>query len=110
MQNFVQEGRFITLAASPGDVEPGQGVVAGKLFGVAANAADTGAEVVIATTGVFTFDKVLTDVFDVSDDVYFDDSVKAATADDTGTVRIGVAIKAAGGSDTTIEVRLSGAW
>ena len=53
MQNFVQEGRHITVAAAPYALSGGDGALVGNLFGVACGDAESGAEVVLAVVGVF---------------------------------------------------------
>lgn len=108
MQNYLQPGDHITIAASPSAVKSGDGVVVGNLFGVASGDAEAGAEVVLATVGVFRLIKLLADGFVVGAAVYFD--AGACTSVNTHK-RIGVAIAPAGANaSTTVEVRLSGDW
>jgi predicted RecA/RadA family phage recombinase len=58
MKNYLQEGDSVTVPA-PANVSSGDGVLLGTLFGVAATDADSGANVTIKTTGVFTLPKLL---------------------------------------------------
>ena len=104
--NYLQPGDHLTLAASPYAVESGQGVLQGKIFGIASGNAESGAEVVVAVTGVFALDKVAGESFAVGADVYYNTSVFAATSVSSGNARIGVAVKSAGSADTTVECRL----
>jgi predicted RecA/RadA family phage recombinase len=107
-QNFVQRGDTLTLPAAPYDLDPGDGCLVGLIFGVSQNASPSGEECVLSVTGVFNLAKVTTDVFDIGDPVYFDPVAKVATADNTDTGPIGVAVTAAGNPSTTVNVRLNG--
>jgi predicted RecA/RadA family phage recombinase len=109
-QNFLQPGNHITIAASPYDVEPGQGVVPNSLFGIASGAVASGEEVVVAVEGVFELPKVSVETFAVGAPVYYDTTDFVATTTTSGTTKIGVAVKAAVSGDLTVEVRLHGAW
>jgi predicted RecA/RadA family phage recombinase len=110
-QNFIQRGEILTLPAAPYALDPGDGALVGSIFGVSQNASLIGAECVLAVTGVHRLPKVLTpDVFAIGDPVYWDSGDRVTTDVDTGNTRIGVAVAAAGTSDTTVDVRLHGAW
>jgi predicted RecA/RadA family phage recombinase len=114
MKNFVQPGNNLTVAA-PYAVESGQGVLIGQLFGIAAGDADNGADVDIATVGVFDIAKPAAVVFAVGEPVYFDTAAKRArAANDTDSnsagdyeVQIGVCVQAAGAGATTVRVKLT---
>lgn len=56
MKNYVGDGNALTVTA-PAAVSAGAGVLIGSIFGVAANDAAAGAEVVINTTGVYDLAK-----------------------------------------------------
>lgn len=106
MRNFVQPGRFVTIAA-PAALSSGDGVLIGDLFGVAATDAGIGASVEIATEGVFDLPKeATTDAFDVGDAVEWDLANDRIAALSTG-VKIGVAVAAAGATAATARVRLT---
>lgn len=113
MKNLVQKGDTLTLAA-PYAVDGGEGVLIGLLFGVACGDAENGAEVDVATVGVFDIAKPSADVFTVGAPVYFDTTSKTArSGTDTDSnsagdneALIGVAVAAAGAGATTVRVKL----
>jgi predicted RecA/RadA family phage recombinase len=101
--NFVKPGENLTVTANA-EVESGELVVIGNLAGVALNNAANGAEVVIATTGVFTLTKTSALEINVGDFVY-----AAATAGDvnktpTSRVQIGIAVSNAPNPSPTVRV------
>lgn len=114
MKNFVQPGNNLTVAA-PYAVDSGEGVLIGQLFGIAAGDADNGADVDIATVGVFDIAKKSADVFTVGAPVYFDTATKTArsgTTTDSNSAGewealIGVCTEAAGAGATTVRVKLT---
>ena len=107
MKNLVQDGDMITVTA-PAAVSSGDGVLVGSLFGVAVHDAASGADVVIATRGVYTMPKAASQAWTQGLKVYWDDTNKRTTSTATGNTLIGVATAAVGGgaSDTTGTVRL----
>lgn len=113
MKNFIQNGHNITLAA-PYAVNSGEGVLADRLFGVACSDADNGADVDIATVGVFAMAKESTDVFTVGQPVYFDVAtltVRSHNSEDSNSAGesealVGVAVAVAGAGTTTVRIRL----
>lgn len=107
MKNFKHNGDLVTVAA-PAAVSSGDGVLVGNLFGVATTDAESGADVVIATRGVFELPKLGTDVVSQGDTLYWDDTNGELTLATTGNYPVGVAVKAAGNGDTTVEIRLDG--
>jgi predicted RecA/RadA family phage recombinase len=112
MKNLVQPGRTITVTA-PANVESGEGVLIGQLFGVAAGDADNGESLDLVTEGVFDLAKNSASVFTVGAPVYFNptDGNAHSNADEDsnsgGTVQIGVAVAAAGAGAATVRVRLT---
>lgn len=114
MKNFVQPGNNLTVAA-PYNVESGEGVLVGQLFGIAASDAQNDADVDIATVGVFDIAKPPTHQFAVGAPVYFDTATKTARSHgdaDSNSVgaseaTIGVAVAAAGAGATTVRVKLT---
>lgn len=114
MKNYVQPGNNLTVAA-PYAVDSGQGVLIGQLFGIACGDAENGAEVDIATVGVFDIAKPANAVFAVGEAVYFDTAAKQArAANDTDSnsagdweAQIGVCTEAAGAGASTVRVKLS---
>jgi predicted RecA/RadA family phage recombinase len=114
MKNFVQRGETLTLAA-PYNVDSGEGVLVGQIFGVASGDALNGADVDVVTEGVFDLAKLSADVFAaVGQPVYFDTALKVAkSATDTDSnsagdneALIGVTVAAAGAGVTTVRVKL----
>lgn len=109
MKNFVQPGDLMTVAA-PAAVLSGAGVLVGSLFGVAAHDAESGADVTIATTGVFTLPKATGAAWTVGQRLYWDDTAKNVTGTASTNKLIGVAAAAAASGDAIGTVRLTAAF
>lgn len=109
MKNFVQPGNTITVTL-PQDTVGGEGVLVGRLFGVAAFSAVNGAECEVAVVGVYDLAKRASDAFGVGAPVYFDSAAKECVddPDSSADAEIGIAIAAAGAGATTVRVRLHG--
>jgi predicted RecA/RadA family phage recombinase len=113
MKNYVSPGNNLTVSA-PYAVDSGVGVLLGQIFGVACSDADNGAEVDIATVGVFDLAKATAAVFTVGAPVYFDTATKTCRSggdDDSNSAGdnealIGVAVEAAGAGASTVRVKL----
>jgi len=108
MLNYVQDGKRIQVTA-PYDVASGAGCLVGAfLFGAALDAATSGDDdLILQTEGIVTLAKENPLVISVGDAVYWDDTAKEV--DKTATnVLVGVCTKAAGSTDTTVEVKLFG--
>ena len=106
MQNFVQEGKVITLTA-PYAVSSGAGAKVGFIFGVAT------ADVANATSGEFAIEGVFdlvkdTSTFSVGEKVYWDNTNKVVTETAAGNMFIGVATTAAATDAATVNVALIG--
>lgn len=102
MKNFVQPGDVISVTA-PANVSAGAGVLVGSIFGVAVNAALSGAPVEIATRGVFDLTKAGSQAWTVGQRVYWDDTAKNCTTTAGTNKLIGVAAAAVGsGAGETI--------
>lgn len=108
MKNFIQNCDMITVTAPVGGDASGQGVIVGSLFGVAATTAADGADVEIATTGVFDLPKAPATVIAQGARVAWDDTAKQVALPGVGLYLIGVAVEAAGNGITTVRVRLDG--
>lgn len=110
MDNYIQKGDNVTVAA-PYDVSSGDGAQVGALFGVAVAAAASGADVVLATTGVYLMKKAASQAWTLGQKIYWDNSDKECTSDSTAGMLIGVATVAATSSTTGVTgyVRLNGA-
>lgn len=106
--NYLQQGCNITVAA-PATVASGDGVLVGVLFGVAQTDAANGADVEIATEGVYELPKTSAQAWSVGDAIYWDPTPgEATTASASGNVFIGVAVAAAANPTGTGRVRLNG--
>lgn len=105
--NFIQSGSNLTVPA-PAAVSSGDGVKVGVLFGVASTDADSGADVVIATEGVYKLPKTSAQAWTVGAAIYWTGSA-ATTATTAGNLLIGVAAQAAANPSSTGMVRLNGA-
>jgi predicted RecA/RadA family phage recombinase len=108
-KNFIQNGNTVTLTA-PAAVKSGDLIVVGALAGVCAYDADSGAEVEVSLTGVWELPKAAPGAINEGAIVWFDNTTNhnVVNASATGMFPIGVAVRAAGSSDTTCRVRLSG--
>jgi predicted RecA/RadA family phage recombinase len=107
MKNYLQAGDVVTVAA-PVTVSSGDGVLLGKLFGVAAFDAESGADVEIKTRGVFELAKNSAEAWTVGVDIYWDGAA-ASTADGSGAnTLIGKALAIANNPSATGVVRLNG--
>lgn len=107
--NYLQQGAVMTVPA-PADVDSGDGVMVGVLFGVAQAAALSGADVAIATAGVHTLPKTSAQAWTVGAAIYWDPTPgEATTATTAGNLLIGVAAAVAADPSATGQVRLNGA-
>ena len=107
--NYIQDGDNITVAA-PAEVSSGDGVKVGVLFGVASTDAASGADVVIATKGVYELPKTSAQAWTVGAAIYWNNSSSVATTATTaGNLFIGVAAAVAANPSATGLVRLNGA-
>lgn len=107
MKNFVQEGCVVTLAA-PYDVAAGGGLLVGAIFGIAASAALSGADVETSRTGIFDVTALSTDTATVGAKLYWDNTNKRLTTTASGNTLVGAAAAAKANGDTTARVLLDG--
>lgn len=107
MNNYVQRGDALVVTA-PYAVSAGGGVQVGSaLFGVAVDAASSGAtNLVIRTEGVFDIAKATTQAYAAGARVFWDNSGKTLTSLTTGNIEAGVVIAAAGTTDTTARIKI----
>lgn len=118
MNNYVSKGDYVTVTPASA-VASGQGVLIGRLFGIAAYAVAAGGSLEILTHGVFDIAKD-TSTFAEGDTVYWDNVNLVATSSQSTTpganCEIGVAVLNAatgtnypGGAsgDATVRVRLN---
>ena len=107
MKNYVQPGDVVRVPA-PADVLSGAGVLVGTLFGVAVHDALSGADVEIATTGVYDLPKAGSQAWTVGAAIYWvAASFHCSTTAGANTL-IGHAVAAvgSGAGETTGRVRL----
>lgn len=107
--NLKSAGDNITVPA-PADVASGAGVLVGALFGIAVADAANGADVVLATRGIYTLPKTSAQAWTVGAKVYWDNTNKVCTTSASGTTLIGVAAAAAANPSAAGDVRLNGSF
>lgn len=106
MKNYIQPGDSVTVPA-PYDVNSGDLVVVGDLFGAAQFSAKAGEGVEIATKGVFELPKVSAQAWTVGAKVYYVAADKNISTTATGNTFIGHATEAAANPSDFGAVRLS---
>lgn len=107
MKNYIQDGDTVTVTA-PYALASGDGCLVGTLFGVAANAAASGADAEILTEGVFELAKVSAQAWTQGAAIYWDNAAKNCTTVTTSNTLIGKALVAAANPSGTGIVRLNG--
>ena len=114
MKNFIQRGENITVTVTDDSdavaLESGDGYLIGSLFGIAVADAAIGAEVVLATAGVFDMAKTSAEAWTVGQKIYWDVATALATSTASSNKQIGVAVEVADNPSSTGKVRLSGAF
>lgn len=103
--NQIQAGDNLTIVAAA-NLASGEGVRTGMLFGVAQTTVLTGAEVVVATKGVFSLPKTSAQAWTVGQAIFWTGS--ACTTVTAGNLFIGVATAIAVNPSATGLVRLNG--
>jgi predicted RecA/RadA family phage recombinase len=108
MTNYIQSGNNITAPAPVGGVTSGQLVVIGALIGVASTTQAAGANVEIATSGVYELPAKPTEEISVGDLLYWDaaNSYLTKTAGTGGKPLVGVAVAAKASAVTTVRCKL----
>ncbi len=105
MKNYLYSGDIVPVTAAAA-LSSGDGVLVGKIFGVAQVDAASGEEVNIVTRGVFTLPKASTDTPTQGAQLYWDGSELTTTA--TGNTLVARAVVAAASGDETVDARLNG--
>lgn len=108
MKTYIQNGHVITVTTPAGGVTSGDGLIVGSVFGIAAYSATEGDPLELATTGIYKLPKATAAVLAVGARVAWDNTAKEVTTPAAGRFPIGVAIEAAGGTVTSVAVRLDG--
>ncbi|MBD2842243.1 DUF2190 family protein [Erythrobacter rubeus] len=108
MKNYVQKGNHLDVD-SPANVESGDLVFVGSIFGIAAINANVGDPLVLTLGGVFDLPKVAAEALSTGDPVYFDSGDSLVTGSDGGGANalIGVAVKDAANPSASAIVRLN---
>lgn len=109
MKTLISDGKTLAVTA-PYAVASGAGCLVGSLFGVAQDAAASGASVVLSLTGIVQLAKTTGAAWTVGALIYWDDTNKKAITTSSGNKLIGVAAAAAASGDTTGQVRLNSAF
>jgi predicted RecA/RadA family phage recombinase len=110
MQNFIIEGKTMKWTVAGADVVGGQLIMVGSVPGVVYNDAEIGADVTLATCGVFNVPKVNGAITQGQKLYYEPVSDKVTTAADDGLggdyEYVGRAWKAAANLDAAVDVRI----
>jgi predicted RecA/RadA family phage recombinase len=109
MKNFVAVGDTLTITAGA-DIDSGDGVLVGSIFGVAAGDIANGAEGVINLRGVYDLPKVGSQAWTVGVRVYWTGTACTTTASSNKLIGVAVAAVGSGAGETTGRVRLSAAF
>ncbi len=107
MQNFIQPGENITIAA-PYDVVSGACAKVGTIIGVAQADALSGADVVLVRRGVYALAKTSAQAWTLGVKIYWDDTAKVCTTVSASNTVIGAAHAVASNPSSTGEVLLDG--
>src|SRR5262245_30932585 len=105
MQNYVQPGKTLTLAA-PYNRNAGQAALLTAIFGVAVNDVLSAADGEFTTEGVFDITKTSALAISVGDQLYWDDTNKELNKTTSG-VPVGVAVAAAANPSSTVRCKLT---
>ncbi|WP_151950351.1 DUF2190 family protein [Aliarcobacter butzleri] len=101
------DGRVITYTCTEevkvGDVIP----IGVSMIGIAVNSGLVGEEISVELEKVWTIKAKDSEAFVVGDIVYWDDTLKVITTDNTDTVRAGVAISSKTATAGTIDVKIN---
>jgi predicted RecA/RadA family phage recombinase len=107
MKNFVQDGEVIPVTA-PRNVNSGEGVLVGALFGVATTTVLSGASLEIVPEGVFDLAAATADTATQGAKMYWDDTAHRLTTTATNNTLVGALTAAKANGDTTARVYLDG--
>lgn len=108
MKTYHQPGNALPVTA-PADVNSGDGVLVGSLFGVAGHDALSGESVVIHRYGVYTLPKLEAQEWTQGVKVYWDSGNAHLTTASSGNKLVGTVAQAAANPSTTGVVVLDGA-
>ena len=97
MHNYIHPGNTLSLSA-PYEVNSGDCVQIGAIFGVAKSWASPGETVEMVTTGVFDVRKCPKQVWEIGEKLYWDNKDRKITNMRTGNCFVGIAIDPASGN------------
>lgn len=97
MNNYVHEGAVIDIVA-PYEVEAGQGVLMGDLFGIATSWACQGEQLTIRLNGVFDLLRSMDQDWNVGDPIYWDHAERRFVGNGLGNKKVAVAIASTHGT------------
>ncbi len=100
MNAYVHDGHTLTVPA-PYEVNGGDGVQVGAIFGVARTWSKGGEPVEIKCNGVFDLGKSPEEIWGIGDKLYWDAVARRMTKMSTGNALVGVAVEAAKGDGET---------
>lgn len=98
MNSFVHQGLNVEIAA-PYEVQPGNGVLKGALFGISLSWAQAGESVEVSTVGVFDVERDPLENWQVGDRIYWNDVERRFTIDADKSVFVGFAVADSSGPD-----------
>src|SRR5690606_19033600 len=109
-KTYIQPGNVITVTA-PANVESGDGVLVGDIFGIAMHKAASGAQVEIALEGVFEVAKTSAQAWSsVGTPVYWDAGNGVVTTTMSTNKLVGVNVATAANPSDTGIIRLNGVF
>ncbi|MBN8291033.1 DUF2190 family protein [Rhodobacter sp. NTK016B] len=108
MKNFIQPGEVVSVVA-PRAVASGEGVLVGKIFGLAVHAAESGDAVEIRRRGVATHAKTAAQAWTAGAALYWDNTNFVFTTTASGNTLVGAALASAESPSAEGTVLLDGA-
>jgi predicted RecA/RadA family phage recombinase len=109
MKNFIQPGETITIKAAT-DLKSGLPVMIGNIFGVACNDALKDQAFELKLTGVFSLQKIATEIWAIGELVYWNEVEKALTIVADNNQLVGVSLANAANPSSFCHVRLNGVF
>lgn len=98
MNNFIHEGNVIEILA-PYEVDAGEGVMVGCLFGIATSWARQGEVVSIRTTGVFDLPRTTHQNWNVGDPILWDPQSRRFESFEGAGLKVAIAVASTHGTD-----------
>jgi predicted RecA/RadA family phage recombinase len=103
VKNFIQPGDYGITLVAPANVVAGQLISVGKINGVVACDAVSGAQVEVAVEGVYSLPKTPGDTITQGQQLH---ALATGVIDASGTILVGYAVAAAASGTSTVSVRL----